>query len=95
MFQSLNKLKRTSIMTSIILMFAGFCMILCPADYIPTLIDTLGVVLRACVLFFGSCVLCMTDIRPRTANGILLIAAAGFIFSVALAIFAVRRMKKK
>ena len=51
--------------------------------------------LLACVLFFGSCVLCMTDIRPRTANGIPLIAAAGFIFSVALAIFAVRRMKKK
>ncbi len=42
LFQGLNKLKRTSIMTSIVLMAAGFVMVLCPDAYIFTLIDALG-----------------------------------------------------
>ncbi|MCR5783531.1 MAG: hypothetical protein K6G90_12460 [Clostridia bacterium] len=49
----------------------------------------------ACVLFFGSCVLCMTKIEPQTANGLPLLAVVGFVLSVSLAVYAVKQMNKK
>ena len=49
----------------------------------------------ACVLFIGSCVLSSTDIKPQTPDGQPLIAAVGMVFSIALAIYTVRRMSKK
>ena len=49
----------------------------------------------ACVVFFGSCILCMTDIQPRTSDGMPIVAVFGFIFSIALAIYTVRRMGPK
>ncbi len=51
--------------------------------------------LFSCVLFFGSCVLCMTDIQPQTADGMPVVAVFGFIFSVALAIYTVKNMTQK
>ena len=42
LFQELGKLKRSSIMTSIILMAAGIMMIICPPQYIDTLVSALG-----------------------------------------------------
>ena len=49
----------------------------------------------ACVLFFGSCLLCLADIEPKAPGGIPAVAAVGFVFSVALAIYTVRRFTKK
>ena len=49
----------------------------------------------ACVLFFGSCILTTADISPKTSGGVPLIAAVGIVFSIALAIFTVRKMLKK
>ena len=49
----------------------------------------------ACVLFFGSCILTTADISPKTSGGIPLISAVGIVFSIALAIFTVRRMLKR
>lgn len=49
----------------------------------------------SCVLFIGSCILCTTDIQPMTDQGIPLIAAVGFIFSVSLGIFSVKKMWKR
>ena len=49
----------------------------------------------SCILFLGSCILCTTDIQPQTGSGVPLMAAAGIIFSIALAIFTIRRMTKK
>jgi ubiquinone biosynthesis protein len=49
----------------------------------------------ACVLFFGSCILTTANINPKTSNGVPLIAVIGIIFSIALAIFTIRRMLKK
>ncbi|MBR2823727.1 MAG: AarF/ABC1/UbiB kinase family protein [Clostridia bacterium] len=51
--------------------------------------------LFACVLFIGSCVLSSTDLKPQTPDGQPLIAAVGMVFSIALAIYTVRRMSKK
>ena len=51
--------------------------------------------LFACVLFIGSCVLSSTDLRPQTPSGQPLIAAVGIVFSIALAIYTVKRMSKK
>ena len=42
LFQELGKLKRSSIMTSIILMAVGILMIICPPRYIDTLVSALG-----------------------------------------------------
>lgn len=42
LFQELGKLKRSSIMTSIIMMAIGIVMIMCPAQYVNLLVSTLG-----------------------------------------------------
>ena len=42
LFQELGKLKRSSIMTSIIMMAVGVLMIICPAQYVVALVSTLG-----------------------------------------------------
>ena len=49
----------------------------------------------ACVIFIGSCILCMTDITPQTPDGMPVLSVAGFIFSIALGIYVVRRMSRK
>lgn len=41
-FQELNKLKRRTIMSSIILIVIGILMVLCPSDYIRTMIGLMG-----------------------------------------------------
>ena len=48
--------------------------------------------LFSCVLFFGSCILCLTDMKPATVDGLPLMAVAGFIFSIALGIYTVRKI---
>ena len=42
LFEELGKLKRSSIMTSIILMVVGIVMIICPAQYVDALVSVLG-----------------------------------------------------
>ena len=49
--------------------------------------------LVACVLFVGSCILCTTNYYPKLPSGIPLIAVVGLVFSIALAIFSVRKLK--
>ena len=51
--------------------------------------------LFACVLFVGSAILSTADIYPKTPDGQPLVAAAGLVFSVALAIYTVKHMSKK
>ena len=42
LFQELGKLKRSSVMTSIIMMAVGVLMIICPSQYIGTFVNALG-----------------------------------------------------
>lgn len=42
LFQSLNKIKQSSVVISMILMALGLVMIICPAQYTSSLIDALG-----------------------------------------------------
>ena len=42
LFQELGKLKRSSIMTSIIMTAVGILMIMCPGQYVGALVSTLG-----------------------------------------------------
>ena len=68
------------------------------AELVNSLNDIVrNVILAAfsCVLFFGSCILCMTDIKPATSDGMPIVAVIGFIFSIALAIYTVKKMKTK
>lgn len=44
-FQELNKLKRSTIMSSIILIVIGILMVLCPEEYTGTMIGLMGAVL--------------------------------------------------
>lgn len=63
-------------------------------ELMSTVTETVKFVVLAlfsCVLFFGSCILCMTDIEPKTVNGLPLMAVVGFIFSIALGIYTVRK----
>ena len=62
-------------------------------------LDTIGefcrytiLIVIACVLFIGSCILCTTDMKPEVAGGVPLLAMVGILFSIALAIFAVRKL---
>ena len=49
----------------------------------------------SCVLLFTSSILCLADITPKAAFGMPLIAFIGFIFSIALGIYTIKRMTKK
>ena len=46
-------------------------------------------------LFIGSCILTTVDIQPKTSNGIPLIAMAGIIFAISLAIYSVSKLTNK
>jgi len=58
-------------------------------------LKNLVLALFACILFIGSCILCTTDVEPKTANGIPLIAGLGLVVSVGLGIYVIRRMSTK
>ena len=58
-------------------------------------IKNIVLALFACIVFIGSCVLCLADIRPKAPGGIPAVAAIGLIFSVALAIYTVQNLTKK
>ena len=67
-------------------------------DILKSLQDTAKSVvlaLFACVLFIGSAILSTADIQPKTPDGQPLVAAAGLVFSIALAIYTVKHMSKK
>ena len=49
--------------------------------------------LVASVLFIGSCILCTTSFKPLLPNGVPRLAVAGIIFSIALAIFSIKKLK--
>jgi ubiquinone biosynthesis protein len=49
----------------------------------------------ACVVFFGSCIMCTADLTPKAPGGMPAIAGFGLVFSVALAIHAFGKMLKK
>lgn len=51
--------------------------------------------LFACIMFIGSCVLCLADITPKAPGGMPAIAAIGLIFSVALAVYTIQSLTKK
>ncbi len=64
-----------------------------PLNRLSLLVKHIVLAVFSCVLFLGSCVLCLVDMQPKTANGIPLVAEAGLVFSIALAIFSIRKMK--
>ena len=49
----------------------------------------------ACVVFFGSCIMCTADITPKAPGGIPAVAGFGLVFSVGLAIHAFTKLTKK
>lgn len=66
-----------------------------PVSKLAALVKDVIFALFSCVMFAGSCTLCTTDIRPLISNGMPLIAAIGFVISVALAIFTIKDLVKR
>lgn len=66
-----------------------------PLDMIGAYIKYVVLAVIACVLFVGSCILARVDIQPKTETGMPLIAVAGIVFSIALAIYSVGKLGKK
>ena len=64
-----------------------------PLDRIGHFLRYTVLTLVACVLFIGACILCTTDFKPLLPNGVPLLAVAGLVFSIALAIFSIRKLK--
>ena len=63
------------------------------ADSLRMTVTNLVFAMFACVIFGGSCVLCTTNVQPQ-AGGVPLVAMIGFIFSVALGIYATKGLLK-
>ena len=66
-----------------------------PLERIGVYIKYVVLSLIACILFIGSCILASVDIRPKTENGMPLLAIGGIIFAIALAIYSVSKLGKK
>ena len=66
-----------------------------PLEKIGVYIKYVVLSLIACVLFIGSCILSSVDLYPKTENGMPLIAVGGIVFSIALAIYSIRKLTKK
>ena len=59
------------------------------------LIRNIILAIFSCVIFTGSCVLCLTHIGPSTKSGMPLMSAVGFLFSIALGIYSIKQMNGK
>ncbi len=66
-----------------------------PAGALGDFTRNLVLIVIACVLFIGSCMLASVPLQPLTSTGMPLIALAIMLFSIGLGIFAVRRLMKK
>lgn len=79
LFEELGKLKRSSIMTSIIFMAVGVVMIMCPAQYVNSLVSVLGyameILAAVWILDFLSSKKCLMDYIYLT--GALILALLG------------------
>ncbi|MGX8703192.1 MAG: AarF/UbiB family protein [bacterium] len=51
--------------------------------------------LFACVLFFGSSLLCIADLEPKAPGGIPVFAAVGFVIAIGLGIYTIKNFGKK
>ena len=66
-----------------------------PVEKLGTYVRYVVLVFAACVLFIGSCILAGLNIEPKTSTGIPMIAMAGILVSIALAIYGLGKLMKK
>lgn len=66
-----------------------------PLDRIGEFLRYSLLLIVACVVLLGSCILCLTNIEPKAPGNIPLLALGGILFSVGLGIFAVKKLWKK
>ncbi len=62
---------------------------------IADLVRNIILAIFSCVIFFGSCMLCMTDLGPQTETGMPLMSVVGFLFSIALGIYSIKQLSRK
>ena len=66
-----------------------------PLEKIGNYVRYMVLAFIACILFIGSCILATVNIEPKTSNGIPIISITGIVFSIALAIYSVKKLSKK
>ena len=64
-------------------------------DSLSKTVKDIVLALFASVIFFGSCILSVADIQPKTPGGQPLVSAVGIVFSIALGVHTVKRMSHK
>ena len=64
-------------------------------DSIEQMVRSSILALFACVIFFASAIVCLSDIEPKTPFGIPMLSFIGFIMSIALGIHIIKNMQKK
>ena len=64
-------------------------------DSIEQMVRSSILALFACVIFFASAIVCLSDIEPKTPFGIPMLSFIGFIMSIALGIHIIKNMPKK
>lgn len=58
------------------------------------LIRNIVLAIFSCVLFIGSCFLCTADLTPKAPGGVPVLAAAGLVLSISLAIFSIKNISQ-
>lgn len=66
-----------------------------PLTDIAVFVKNIVLVIVACVMFLGSCMLTNANIEPKTSTGVPLIATSLMLFSIGLGIYAIRKMTTK
>ena len=66
-----------------------------PLEKIGRYLKYIMLIVVACVLFIGSCLLCLVDLEPKTPTGMPLLAVCGIVFSIALAIYSIGKLSSK
>ncbi len=55
----------------------------------------IAMVIFASIIFFGSCILCIADLKPKAPGGIPAIAAVGLVFSIGLGIHVMKNLTRR
>ena len=96
-FDALDKIKRNTIISTILFIAFGVVILIVPARYIPALVLAVGYVMviiaLVMMLEFISCEKSLMDNIKFVKNVVL--AVILMVFSIALAIYAIRQMTKK
>lgn len=66
-----------------------------PLSRIGVFVKNVMLIIVACVLFIGGCILASVDIQPKTSTGMPLLSVVLMTFSIGLGIYAIKKLSNK